>query len=249
MVKIGRPAKDLAGQCFGNLIVIKRKGSTNDGHALWECECQCKDKKIVYKSSNQLRRGTPSCGCLVSLLISEAAKKQYNNLSEQRFGKLVAKEYIKINKPGAWWRCECDCGNENFITTAHHLTSGNTKSCGCLNSLGELIIQNILIDNQILFIKEKSFDDLHYDDNINSHPRFDFYLPELNRLIEFDGTQHSYQTNLNWEKNISLEERQQRDKIKNEWAAAHNIPLVRIPYWERDNITLEMILGDEYLVE
>lgn len=249
MVKIGRPAKDLTGQCFGNLIVIKRKGSTNDGHALWECECQCKDKKIVYKSSNQLRRGTPSCGCLVSLLISEAAKKQYNNLSEQRFGKLVAKEYIKINKPGAWWRCECDCGNKNFITTAHHLTSGNTKSCGCLNSLGELIIQNILIDNQILFIKEKSFDDLHYDDNINSHPRFDFYLPELNRLIEFDGTQHSYQTNLNWEKNISLEERQQRDKIKNEWAAAHSIPLVRIPYWKRDNITLEMILGDEYLVE
>lgn len=249
MIKIGRPAKDLTGQCFGNLIVIKRKGSTNDGHALWECECQCKDKKIVYKSSNQLRRGTPSCGCLVSQLISEAAKKQYNNLSEQRFGKLVAKEYVKINKPGAWWRCECDCGNKNFITTAHHLISGNTKSCGCLNSLGELIIQNILIDNQILFIKEKSFNDLHYDNNINSHPRFDFYLPELNRLIEFDGTQHSYQTNLNWEKNISLEERQQRDKIKNEWAAAHNIPLVRIPYWERDNITLEMIIGDKYLVE
>ena len=35
---------------------------------------------------------------------------------------------------------------------------------------------------------------------------------------------------------------------KFEWAAAHNIPLVRIPYCERDNITLDMLLGDQYLV-
>lgn len=36
--------------------------------------------------------------------------------------------------------------------------------------------------------------------------------------------------------------------MKNEWAKEHNIPLVRIPYWERDKITLDMILGDKYLV-
>lgn len=28
-----------------------------------------------------------------------------------------------------------------------------------------------------------------------------------------------------------------------------NIPLVRIPYTERDNITLDMLLGDQYLVK
>ena len=39
----------------------------------------------------------------------------------------------------------------------------------------------------------------------------------------------------------------QRDEEKNQWAKRHNIPLVRIPYYERDNITLEMLLGDEYL--
>ena len=41
---------------------------------------------------------------------------------------------------------------------------------------------------------------------------------------------------------------QKRDKIKNEYALSHNIPLVRIPYWERDKITLEMILGSTYEV-
>ena len=47
----------------------------------------------------------------------------------------------------------------------------------------------------------------------------------------------------------TLEQRQERDRIKNEYALSHNIPLVRIPYWERDNITLEMIMGDQYLIK
>lgn len=47
----------------------------------------------------------------------------------------------------------------------------------------------------------------------------------------------------------SLKDIQTRDQEKNEWAAAHNIPLIRIPYTQRDNITLDMLLGDQYLVK
>lgn len=36
--------------------------------------------------------------------------------------------------------------------------------------------------------------------------------------------------------------------MKNKYCLINNIPLVRIPYWERDNITLDIILGDKYLV-
>ena len=248
-----RPAKDWSNQRIGNLLVLSREGKTSDGHALWKCECQCDKKTIVYKSSNVLKRSGKflSCGCLLSEANKEARFNQYKNrIINMKFGKLTAKECLGSNGKGVMlWRCECECGNENFITTSIHLTSGNTKSCGCLNSYGEYIIQNILIENKIAFIKEKIFDDFHYNDDINSHPRYDFYLVELNRLIEFDGKQHYYETNLNWENNISLEIRQQRDEEKNQWAAARNIPLVRIPYWERDNITLEMLLGDKYLIQ
>jgi hypothetical protein len=40
-----------------------------------------------------------------------------------------------------------------------------------------------------------------------------------------------------------------RDLEKNQYALAHNIPLVRIPYTQRDNITLDMLLGPDYLVK
>jgi hypothetical protein len=48
--------------------------------------------------------------------------------------------------------------------------------------------------------------------------------------------------------NETLLQRQERDNRKNKWAMDNNIPLVRIPYWERDKITLEMILGSTYEV-
>ena len=52
---------------------------------------------------------------------------------------------------------------------------------------------------------------------------------------------------MHWGHDIS--ETVRRDKEKNQYAIEHNIPLVRIPYTERDNITLDMLLGDKYLIK
>lgn len=107
-------------------------------------------------------------------------------------------------------------------------------------------IQKILNDNGIVYIKECEFPDLK-----NKKPlRFDFAIldndKKIVRLIEFDGIQHykkqQYFTH-------SLEETQESDKIKNNYCKINNIPLVRIPYWERDNITLNMLLGDDFLID
>lgn len=49
------------------------------------------------------------------------------DISGHRFGRLVAKSFI----PGQGWLCECDCGN-TCIKSGYALSSGNTRSCGCL---------------------------------------------------------------------------------------------------------------------
>ena len=93
--------------------------------------------------------------------------------------------------------------------------------------------------------KEKIFSDFIYSDT-GGRPRFDFYLPDFNRLIEFDGKQHFIDTG--WtNQHINFEKRKSQDKLKNIYAKKNNIELIRIPYWERNNITLEMILGNQYL--
>lgn len=55
------------------------------------------------------------------------------NLSGQRFGRLIALEWVSTNKQGnSEWLCVCDCGKE-VIVNSQKLKSGQTKSCGCLS--------------------------------------------------------------------------------------------------------------------
>lgn len=49
----------------------------------------------------------------------------------KKFGRLtVLDEYIKIPN-GTKWKCRCECGNEKYVYRGK-LTTGHTKSCGCL---------------------------------------------------------------------------------------------------------------------
>jgi hypothetical protein len=54
--------RDLAGQTFGYLTVIKRVG-TSHGQAVWQCKCRCGKTHCVIKGSLTYG-GTKSCGCL-----------------------------------------------------------------------------------------------------------------------------------------------------------------------------------------
>ena len=54
---------------------------------------------------------------------------QLLNLTGQRFGRLVVVEYSH-SKDGAFWKCQCDCGNASIVKGAH-LRYGSNKSCGC----------------------------------------------------------------------------------------------------------------------
>ena len=66
-------------------------------------------------------------------IIKKPMSNKVKDITDQRFGKLVAKEYIGSNIKGdAYWKCLCDCTNI-VIVEGRCLRSGNTKSCGCLH--------------------------------------------------------------------------------------------------------------------
>lgn len=54
-----------------------------------------------------------------------------NDLSNQRFGKLVAIEPKGRKNKKIAWLCQCDCGNETIVAS-DKLRNGHTQSCGCL---------------------------------------------------------------------------------------------------------------------
>ena len=230
----------LIGQRFGHLTVIEDTGKRLHRSIIWKCKCDCGNEHEV--TSNNLNGGqVNSCGkqnC--------PYHRTFENLKGQRFGKLVAM-YPTSMKDGShmYWVCQCDCGNQHEVAS-NHLKRGSVQSCGCIStSIGEMNIKKILEDNNIEYKEQITFDDLK-----NIKPlRYDFGIYEngkLVRLIEFDGIQHFEEQDYFTHNLTSIKN---NDIIKNRYSKNNNIPLVRIPYWERDKMTLDMLLGEEYLIE
>lgn len=75
--------------------------------------------------------------------------------------------------------------------------------------------------------------------------RFDFAVfnqQQLLFLLEVDGQQH-FKYIPYFHKTYSKFKRQKEwDRRKNAYCLSHNIPLLRIPYWDLENLTLEKIL-------
>jgi len=125
-----------------------------------------------------------------------------------------------------------------FEQTPHTHINGKSGCKKCTESKGERKIRKFLEKNNILYEKEKMFEGCK---NINLL-LFDFYLPEQNILIEFDGKQH-YEIVEHFGGEKGFKQRQINDEIKNKFARDNNIKLIRIPYFDYDNI--EKILDEQ----
>lgn len=120
----------------------------------------------------------------------------------------------------------------------------------CNTSKGEKRITQYLDNLGMDYIYDKPY----FKDLISTggNPlRPDFIIPSLTMWIEYDGIQHynprDFRGGMNEQQlQEQFEKVQQNDQIKNQYAKANNWILVRIPYYEYDNI--EQIL-DSYLEE
>lgn len=229
---------DLSGQIFGRLTVLEQAENiiTPNGrsHVAWRCLCECGN--IVNVRSEYLRNGhTVSCGCRAKETLKAAGKKRISNLVGKQFGRLtVIKDSGKRETSGGvLWECQCSCGNIVYVSTSN-LTrpNGSTISCGCVKSKGEEKIIASLLEAQITFITQKRFDTCVFPET-NRQLVFDFYLPEQNILIEYDGEQHFHKVRND---RYDYQNIVKRDNYKNQWCKDNNIPLIRIPYTEYKNI-------------
>jgi hypothetical protein len=106
-------------------------------------------------------------------------------------------------------------------------------------SYGEKLVAQILVSMGLIpedcvskrtcSNREKTFEDCTNQGKgkVCRRLRFDFYLPEQNTLIEYDGEQHFVQRGKFGSKFDSL---QQNDIIKNDYCNDNNIKLIRIHY-------------------
>ena len=137
-------------------------------------------------------------------------------------------DYSKVNYVNNSTKVEIICPiHGSFWQEPRNHIGSNRQGCPkCRASKGESQIRDLLDRYSIKYETEKSFPDLVDKGKL----RFDFYLPDYNLCIEYQGKQHYKETDL-----ISKEdfiEGQLRDKLKREYCFSHNIDLLEIRYNE-----------------
>ena len=166
--------------------------------------------------------------------------KKYIKICNDKFNNkffypYIDKEFININSKITIF---CKIHGESIQCAYVHLHS----KCGCkycknLQSKGVLKIYNFLKKNNIKFSMEYKFPDCR---NILELP-FDFYLTDYNIAIEYDGEQHFKSIEF-FGGDESFKKQKANDNIKNIYCFDNNIIIIRIPYFDYNNI--ENILGD-----
>ena len=183
----------------------------------------CKTHGIFkQKPSEHLsKKGCPICGGKIKMntisFILKSNKKHFNKYDYSLVNYINSKTKVKII-----------CKKHNLIfeqLPAAHI-SGNGCPI-CKESKGEEQISIFLKNNNIEFIRQKSFKNCKNKNNL----LFDFYLPKFNICIEYDGIQH-FKPIKKWGGENNLKEIQNRDKIKNSYCNLNNIYLYRINYKE-----------------
>lgn len=127
-----------------------------------------------------------------------------------------------------------------FLQRAESHLSG--RGCpSCKMSKGELKIKRILVEQNINFIQQHTFDNCIRIKSL----KFDFYLPEFNTCIEFNGKQH-YKPINHFGGDDYFKLIQERDSIKQDFCKSNNIKLIVIKFDDDINLTLNDMLISLY---
>lgn len=133
-------------------------------------------------------------------------------------------------------KCKCLIDGTEWESPVCHLISGDSSCPTCNQSKGERKLIELLEKFGYAVKRQHVFDDCR-----NIYPlRFDAYVKDLNSVFEYQGEQHYMPVNFSgkgeeWSKH-QLEICQYRDQIKRNYCNTHDIPIIEIPYWEKDNM-------------
>ena len=203
--------------------------------ALWKCsssDCNCELKTKVsdrtIKSS-----GCPACSGRIasdknrlSILYPEIAKQWHPSRNEN----LTSHDVTYSSHKEIWWKCNY---SHEWKTPVYSRTSTKSNCPICSESKGEKRIRKWLEDNKIIFNPQHVFDDLT---GLGGKPlSYDFFLLDLNILIEYQGEFHDGNGNNDFTKR-NLAKQKEHDKRKKEYSQGKKIDLLEIWYWDFENI-------------
>lgn len=227
-----KKAKDVHGNLYGyeNVEYIKSHIKIN---------IFCKKCNIYFSqrpTCHLLGQGCPKCRYVSSAKSNRKNRESFIQKAKEVHGGIYKYDSIKYKDRKTNVDIFCTLCESYFSQTPKvHLRGHGCNICNI--SRGERDIILFLNNNNVAYIREWTEHNCKNEATL----RFDFYLPNFNTLIEYDGLQH-YKPIKQFGGMKEFEKTQKRDKIKNEWAIENNYTMIRIPYYEDVNEVLSKAL-------
>jgi len=237
-----RPSDHLRGfkcsQCrkvdFNEFIEkCKIKHKNKYDYSLVKFNCITDEIKIIcpkhglftIRANSHLNHGCRKCGdeyrSKEFLMKTEDVIKQFKNTHGDKY------DYSLMKYLGNKRKIKIICKKHGIFEQKPREHKNGAECPKCRESKGESKISQILEKNNIKYLREKKFKNCKDKQQLP----FDFYLPNYNFCIEFDGKQH-FESVKYWGGEEGLKYTQSHDKIKNQYCHDNNINLLRIKYDE-----------------
>lgn len=197
--------------------------------------CDC-GKTYTFSQARALLMGQ-RCGYCKIRRVKESQLKSNEKFIEELAHKCPSIEPLESYKGSHYkikYRCR-NCGFEHQASPTNLLSNFGCPNCS--SSKGEAAIREFLLKYGVVYEAEKSFEDCR--DQLPL--RFDFYIPEIRLLIEYQGEQH-YKERFDWAVALSGTEAasfttlQKHDNIKRQYCRDKGYEELKIKYTDLKNI-------------
>lgn len=225
-----------------NDIFVKRLKDVNSDitpiseyiNSTTKIKCRCNlCNKVIEMSPKVLLRGQGCWQCGHAKAGISARKTHADFVEDMRLinPNLEFTSQYQTNKVHIGVRCK-KCGNEWKARPDSLLQGKGCPHCN-VRSKGELACSNYFDINNIAYEGQKTFSNLKSDNNYSL--RYDFFLPDYNLLIEYQGQQHEMPIEyFGGEEKFMVQTKY--DNQKREFAKENGYDLLEISYKDYKNI-------------
>lgn len=201
------------------------------------CKCKICEHQWEARPDNLMHWGCPKCRLKK---IGDKNRKSWEQVI-QDFIKVHGNRYdyskVKYTRSDEKICIICKEHGEFWQIPDNHLQGHGCPKCN--SSKGELLIEQFLKENNIKYIQQYQIS-ISTDINPSGIAKIDFYLPDYNCFIEYNGEQH-YKPIKHFGGKLKFEQQQERDNYVKKFSKTKNIKLVEFKFNQSDDEIFQIL--------
>lgn len=148
---------------------------------------------------------------------------------------IFLEEYVHSNHKLLVRHNSDKCNGFKYKVSPNKFINAQNRCPKCKSSKGEQLLAKLLDRSGLYYMREYTDRRCVYENLL----RFDFAILDNDRhvalLVEYDG-EHHYEPNYAWGGEEGFVLQVEKDNVKNEFCKKYDIPLLRIPYWDKHEV-------------